>query len=98
MVKRAELGLRRARGRGKRIFVLDTAGFELLRDAPDHPASGPWRAPELHSAQHVVHDLARNEWLFGFRSLAPRQVVNWHGPRTGKIEVPMIKERREAAR
>jgi hypothetical protein len=98
MVKRAELGLRRARGRGKRIFVLDTAGFELLRDAPDHPAAGTWRAPELHSAQHVVHDLARNEWLFGFRSLAPRQVVNWHGPRTGKIEVPMIKERREAAR
>jgi hypothetical protein len=98
MIKRAELGLRKVRGRGKRFYVLDTAGFELLKDAADHDASGTWRAPELHSAQHAVHDLARNEWLFGFRSLAPRQLAGWHGPRSGKIEVPLIKERREAAR
>ncbi len=98
MIKRAELGLRKVRGRGKRFYVLDTAGFELLKDAADHEASGTWRAPELHSAQHVVHDLARNEWLFGFRSLAPRHVAGWHGPRSGKIEVPLIKERRDAAR
>lgn len=98
MIKRAELGLRQARGRGKRFYVLDAAGFELLKDAADHEATGTWRAPELHSAQHVVHDLARNEWLFGFRSLAPRQVVAWRGPRSGKIEVPLIKERREAPR
>jgi hypothetical protein len=98
MIKRAELGLRQARGRGKRFYVLDTAGFELLKDAADHEASGTWRAPELHSAQHVVHDLARNEWLFGFRSLAPRQVAGWRGPRSGKIEVPLVKERREAPR
>ena len=98
MIKRAELGLRQARGRGRRFYVLDTAGFELLKDAADHEASGTWRAPELHSAQHVVHDLARNEWLFGFRSLAPRHVAAWHGPRSGKIEVPLVKERREAPR
>jgi hypothetical protein len=98
MIRRAELGLRKVNGRGKRFYVLDTAGFELLKDAADHPASGTWRAPELHSAQHVVHDLARNEWLFGFRSLAPRQVSSWRGPRSGKIEVPLIKEPREAAR
>jgi len=98
MIKRAEIGLRQARGRGKRFYVLDTAGFELLKDAADHEATGTWRAPELHSAQHVVHDLARNEWLFGFRSLAPRHVAAWCGPRSGKIEVPLIKERREAPR
>ncbi len=98
MIKRAELGLRRARGRGKRFYVLESAGFELLRDAADHETSGTWRAPELRSAQHVVHDLARNEWLFGFRSLAPRQLAGWRGPRSGKIEVPLVKERREAAR
>lgn len=98
MIKRGEVGLRKTRGRGKRIYVLDGAGFELLREAPDHIASGSWRAPELHSAQHAVHDLARNEWLFAFRSLAPRNLVAWHGPRSGKIEVPLVKERREAAR
>jgi hypothetical protein len=98
MIRRAEIGLRKVRGRGKRIYVLDSAGFELLRDAPDHSASGTWRAPELHSAQHAIHDLARNEWLFAFRSLAPGNLVDWHGPRSGKIEVPLIKERREAAR
>jgi len=98
MIRRAEIGLRKVRGRGKRIYVLESAGFELLRDAADHPASGTWRAPELHSAQHAVHDLARNEWLFAFRSLAPRNLVDWHGPRSGKIEVPLIKERREAPR
>lgn len=98
LIKRAELGLRKVRGRGKRFYVLDTAGFELLKDAADHGASGTWRAPELRSAQHVVHDLARNEWLFGFRSLSPRHIAGWHGPRSGKIEVPLIKERREAAR
>lgn len=98
MVKRAELGLRKVRGRGKRFYVLDTAGFEVLRDASDHQASGSWRAPELHSAQHVVHDISRNEWLFAFRSLAPRQLAGWRGPRTGKIEVPLVKERREPAR
>jgi hypothetical protein len=98
MIRRAEIGLRKVRGRGKRIYVLDSAGFELLRDAADHRASGSWRAPELHSAQHAIHDLARNEWLFAFRSLAPGNLVDWHGPRSGKIEVPLIKERREAAR
>jgi len=98
MIKRAELGLRKAPGRGKRFYVLDSAGFEVLQGAADHEASGSWRAPELHSAQHVVHDLARNEWLFGFRSLAPRQLAGWHGPRSGKIEVPLVKERRQAAR
>jgi hypothetical protein len=98
MVKRGELGLRKSRGRGKRFYVLDRAGFEFLREADDHEAAGSWRAPELRSAQHVVHDLARNEWLFAFRSLAPRQLVGWHGPRSGKIEVPLVKEPREAAR
>jgi hypothetical protein len=98
MIKRAEIGLRKVRGRGKRIYVLESAGFELLRDAADHAASGTWRAPELHSAQHAVHDLARNEWLFAFRSLAPGNLVSWQGPRSGKIEVPLIKERREAPR
>jgi hypothetical protein len=98
MIKRAEIGMRQVRGRGKRFYVLDTAGFELLKDAADHEASGTWRTPELHSAQHVVHDLARNEWLFGFRSLAPRNVADWRGPRSGKIEVPLVKERREASR
>ncbi len=98
MIKRAEIGLRKVRGRGKRIYVLDSAGFELLRDAADHAASGAWRAPELHSAQHAIHDLARNEWLFAFRSLAPGNLVSWHGPRSGKIEVPLVKERREPPR
>lgn len=98
MIKRAEIGLRKVRGRGRRIYVLDSAGFELLRDAADHAASGTWRAPKLHSAQHAIHDLARNEWLFAFRSLAPGNLVDWHGARSGKIEVPLIKERREAAR
>ena len=98
MIRRAEMGLRKSAGRGKRIYVLEEAGFELLRDSPDHPASGTWRAPELKSAPHIVHDLARNEWLFAFRSLAPRQLVGWHGPRAGKVEVPMVKERRAPAR
>ncbi|HEX7244029.1 MAG TPA: replication-relaxation family protein [Solirubrobacterales bacterium] len=98
LIKRAELGLRRAPGRGKRFYVLDTVGFELLKETADHEASGTWRAPELHSAQHVVHDLARNQWLFGFRSLAPRHLIAWHGPRSGKIEVPLVKEGREPPR
>jgi hypothetical protein len=78
--------------------VLDEEGFALLRDAPDHPASGNWRAPELNSSQHVVHDLARNEWLWGFRALAPRQLAGWRGPRTGRVEVPLVKEGRGPAR
>lgn len=98
MVSRFELGLRGGRGRGKRVYVLDSAGFEILKEASDHPAIGKWRAPELRSAQHVVHDLARNEWLWALRSLAPRQIRGWRGPRSGKIEVPLIKEGREAAR
>jgi hypothetical protein len=98
MVRRFELGLRGGRGRGKRIYVLDTAGFEELRNASDHQASGTFRPPELRSPQHVVHDLARNEWLFAFRSLAPKQLVSWRGPRTGRIEVPLVKEAREAPR
>lgn len=98
MIKRAELGLRGVRGRGKRIYVLDTAGFEFLRDMADHEAGGSWRPPELHSAQHAVHDLVRNEWLFAFRALAPRQLAGWHGPRASKIEVPLVKERRGPAR
>src|SRR4029077_11813045 len=98
LIKRGEIGLRKVRGRGRRIYVLDNAGFERLRDAPDHEASGTWRVPELRSAQHAIHDLARNEWLFAFRSLAPRQLIDWRGPRSGKIEVPLIKQRREAAR
>ena len=96
IIKRGEIALRETRGRGKRIVVLDKAGFEILRDAPDHPASGTWREPKLRSTQHAVHDLARNEWLFAFRALAPAQLVNWHGSRSGKIEVPMIRERRES--
>jgi hypothetical protein len=98
MIRRGELGLRKTRGRGKRFYVLDEEGFALLRDAPDHPASGNWRAPELKSSQHVVHDLARNEWLWGFRALAPRQLAGWRGPRTGKVELPLIKEGRGPAR
>jgi hypothetical protein len=98
LIRRAELGLRGVRGRGKRFYVLDVKGFELLRDAQDHVATGSWRAPELRSAQHVVHDLARNEWLFGFRSLAPRHLVGWQGPRSGKVEVPMVKEGRKPPR
>lgn len=98
MIRRAELGLRKVRGRGKRFYVLDSAGFDVLHEAADHPASGTWRAPELHSAQHVVHDLSRNEWLFAFRSLAPQHLEGWRGPRSGKVEVPMVKEPREPAR
>jgi hypothetical protein len=98
MVRRFELGMKGGRGRGKRIYVLDALGFDLLRLTDHHPAGGTWRPPELRSPQHVVHDLARNEWLFAFRSLAPRQVVSWRGPRTGKIEVPLRKEGREAPR
>jgi Replication-relaxation len=98
MVRRFELGLRGGRGRGKRAYVLDVAGFEQLRDAADHEASGAWRPPELKSPQHVVHDLARNEWLFGFRSLAPRNLSGWRGTRTGKIEVPLVREPRQAPR
>jgi hypothetical protein len=52
----------------------------------------------LKSPQHVVHDLARNEYLFAFRSLAPRQLVAWRGPRGGKVEVPLVREPREAPR
>lgn len=98
LVKRFELGLRGGRGRGKRIYVLDVGGYEILRTSSDHDASGKWRVPELRSPQHVVHDLQRNEWLFGFRSLAPRQLAGWRGPRGGKIEVPLVKEPREAPR
>lgn len=98
MVRRFELGLRGGRGRGKRAYVLDSAGFDVLCRAGDHEASGSWRVPELRSAQHVVHDLARNEWLFAFRSLAPAQLQGWRGVRSGKIEVPLIKEHRVAAR
>lgn len=98
MIRRGELGLRKARGRGKRFYVLGEEGFALLRDAGDHPASGNWRAPELNSSQHLVHDLARNEWLWAFRSLAPRQLAGWRGARTGKVEVPLIKEGRGPAR
>jgi len=97
LVRRFELGIR-GPGRGKRVYVLDVAGFQTLNDASDHSASGRWRIPELRSPQHVVHDLARNEWLFSLRSLAPKHVVDWRGPRTGKIEVPMVREAREAAR
>ncbi|MBS1884918.1 MAG: replication-relaxation family protein, partial [Actinobacteria bacterium] len=98
MIRRGQLGLRKTRGQGKRIYVLDEEGFALLRDAPDHPASGSWRAPQLNSPQHLVHDLARNEWLWGFRALAPRQLADWRGPRRGKVELPLIKEGRGPAR
>jgi hypothetical protein len=97
LIRRGEIGLSKTRGRGRRIYALDRAGFELLRDE-GHVPSGTWRPAELHSAQHAVHDLSRNEWLFGFRSLAPRNLIEWRGSRSGKIEVPLIKERREAAR
>lgn len=98
LVKRFELGLRGGRGRGKRVYVLDVGGYEVLRAASDHDASGSWRVPELRSPQHVVHDLQRNEWLFAFRSLAPRQLAGWRGPRSGKVEVPLVREPREAPR
>jgi protein involved in plasmid replication-relaxation len=98
LVKRFELGVRGGRGRGKRAYVLDVDGYEALRTASDHYASGTWRVPELRSPQHVVHDLQRNEWLFAFRSLAPKQLAGWRGPRTGKIEVPLVREPREAPR
>lgn len=98
MVRRFELGLRGGRGRGKRAYVLDSAGFDVLCQAVDHEAAGSWRAPELRSAQHVVHDLARNEWLFAFRSLAPAQLRGWRGVRSGRVEVPLIKEHRSAPR
>jgi hypothetical protein len=98
MVRRFELGMRGGRGRGPRGFVLDSAGFDLLSEAADHEAWGKWRAPELKSPQHAVHDLARNEYLFAFRSLAPRQLVTWRGPRGGKVEVPLVREPREAPR
>lgn len=97
-VRRFELGLRGTPGRGKRVYVLDGAGFEILKESATHEASGEWRPPELRSPQHVVHDLARNEWLFGFRSLAPTRLVGWRGPRGGKVEVPLIREPREAPR
>lgn len=98
LVRRFELGLRGTPGRGKRVYVLDAAGFEVLKRSTTLEASGEWRPPELRSPQHVVHDLARNEWLFGFRSLAPTRLVGWRGPRGGKVEVPLVRERREAAR
>lgn len=44
------------------------------------------------SAQHVVHDLDRNEWLFAFRSLAPRELLGFRGSLSGKIEVPLVRE------
>ena len=98
MIRRGELRLQNVQGRGKRFYVLDNAGFEYLRQASEHEAAGNWRRYEPDSAQHVVHNLTRNEWLFAFRSLAPRQLVSWHGTRAGKIEVPLVKERRERAR
>lgn len=98
MVKRGEISLKETPGRGRRVYVLDSEGFALLRDNPYHSASGRWEARELRSAQHVVHDLARNEWLWGFRSLAPRQLVRWWGSRSGKIEVPLVKAGRAPAR
>jgi Replication-relaxation len=72
-------------GRGKPIYMLGRQGFALLRDAADHHASGEWRQAEPDNVSRVVHDLARNEWLFAFRSLAPRQLLEFRGPLSGRI-------------
>lgn len=73
------------KGRGKPIYVLGRQGFALLRAAPDHHASGEWRQAEPGNVSRTVHDLARNEWLFAFRSLAPRQLLGFRGPLSGRI-------------
>jgi hypothetical protein len=83
----------KTKGRAKPVYLLAEKGFALLRDDPDHPASGAWREPKLNSAPHVVHDLERNEWLFSFRSLAPRRLVRFWGPRSGRIKVPSVWDR-----
>lgn len=75
----------RMRGRAKPIYMLGRDGFALLRDSPDHPASGEWRKAVPGSAAHAVHDLARNQWLFAFGSLAPNQLLGFRGPRSGRI-------------
>lgn len=76
------------------IYVLERKGFALLRDASDHHAAEPWKRPVLNSAQHAVHDLERNEWLFAFRSLAPRQLRRFLGPQSSKLVVPRVWEPR----
>ena len=80
------------RRKAKSIYALDEEGFALLRDSSDHHASEPWNPPQLNSAAHAVHDLESNEWLFGFRSLAPRQLLRFLGTRSGKVKVPMVWE------
>lgn len=77
-------------GRAEGIYVLDGKGFALLREAPDHPVAGWWSRSLPRGAQHTVHDLIRNDWLFAFRSLAPRQLLGFRGTRRGKIEVPFV--------
>lgn len=77
-------------GRGEWIYVLAGQGLSLLREAHDHPYSGKWRPSLGCSAQYLVHDLIRNEWLFAFRSLAPRQLLGFRGTRRGKLEVPWV--------
>lgn len=84
VLQRGSLNGRR-RGRGTPICMLGRQGFALLRDTPDHPASGDWRQAEPSNVSRVVHDLARNEWLFAFRSLAPRQLLGFRGPPSGRI-------------
>lgn len=91
LIQRGWLSGPKGDGRGTRIYILAKRGFALLRDDPGHPASGRWPRPALHTVQPIVHDLARNEWLFAFRSLAPLQLLDWRGPRTGKLEVPLVR-------
>ncbi len=97
-IRRGGLRSPRTRGSDRPMYVLAERGFALLRDSPDHPASGAWRQPKLNSAPHVVHDLERNEWLFSFRSLAPRQLVRFWGARSGRIKVPTAWEPRGGRR
>jgi hypothetical protein len=86
IVERGGILCARARGRDRRVYTLGKNGFLLLRDDPDHPASGDWSRSVKRGAQHLVHDLSRNEWLFAFSSLAPRQLLGFRGTARGRIK------------
>lgn len=86
MVQRGSIYCAGRRGSRMSIYALARNGFLLLCADPDHPASGKWNRSPRRGAQHVAHDLCRNEWLFAFRSLAPRQLVGYRGTGTGRIK------------